>query len=144
MRKTSLEGIFIGETYIPGNMNVWTPQYVIARSEVVYEKPLEFVSERWYSMSSMVKESAGYAPFLTGMGKLKYSCSELTNTIIGPYVYIGRPLALMEMRLVIADVISRFNFEFPSGKDSSDFINHTKDHFVWTIFDLEICFRARS
>ena len=66
VRKTPPEGIVIEGTYIPGNMNVWTPQYTIGRSEAAYERPFDFVPERWYSMPSMVKESAGYAPFLTG------------------------------------------------------------------------------
>lgn len=66
VRKTPPEGIVVDGPYIPGNMNIWTPQYVIARSEAAYERPFEFVPERWYSMPSMVKESAGYAPFLTG------------------------------------------------------------------------------
>lgn len=67
VRKTPPEGIVVDGTYIPGNMNVWTPQYVIGRSEAAYERPFDFVPERWYCMHSMVKESAGYAPFLTGM-----------------------------------------------------------------------------
>lgn len=32
-RKTPPEGIEIGGTWIPGDMNVWCPQYVIGRSE---------------------------------------------------------------------------------------------------------------
>lgn len=31
-RKTPPEGIWIDETFIPGNMTVWCPQYVIGRS----------------------------------------------------------------------------------------------------------------
>ena len=31
-RKTPREGLTIGDTYIPGNMTVWCPQYVIGRS----------------------------------------------------------------------------------------------------------------
>jgi cytochrome P450 len=32
-RLTPPEGINIGDTFIPGNMTVWCPQYVIGRSE---------------------------------------------------------------------------------------------------------------
>ena len=71
VRKTPPEGIIVDGTYIPGNMNVWTPQYVIGRSEAAYERPFDFIPERWYSMPSMVKESAGYAPFLTGKFRRK-------------------------------------------------------------------------
>lgn len=45
VRKTPPEGILVGETHIPVDINVWTPQYVISRSEAAYEKPLEFVPE---------------------------------------------------------------------------------------------------
>ena len=69
---------------------------------------------------------------------------DIADTVEGPYACIGRPLALMEMRLVIADIVSRFDFEFPEGKDGSDFITQTKDHFVWREADLDISFRARG
>lgn len=66
VRKTPPEGIVVDGTFIPGDMNVWTPQYVIGRSESTYERPYEFIPERWYSKPFMVKQKAGYAPFLTG------------------------------------------------------------------------------
>lgn len=46
VRKTPPEGIVVDGTHIPGNMNVWTPQYIIARSEAAYERPFDFVPER--------------------------------------------------------------------------------------------------
>lgn len=68
VRKTPPEGITIGDTFIPGGMNVWTPQYVIGRNEQAYERPEEFVPERWYEKGKehMVKEKVAYAPFSTG------------------------------------------------------------------------------
>ena len=50
----------------------------------------------------------------------------------------------MEIRLVIADVVSRFGFDFPKGKDGSEFVKQTKDHFIWREADLDICFLARG
>lgn len=90
----------------------------------------------------MVKENARYAPFLMGKREWKYSSLGVADTVTGSYACIGRPLALMEMRLVTADVISRFDVEFPVGKDGSEFINHTRDQFVWGVSDLHICFRC--
>ena len=66
VRKTPPEGIVVDNVHIPGNMNVWTPQYVIGRSEAVYVRPYDFVPERWYLQPDLIKESAGYAPFGTG------------------------------------------------------------------------------
>lgn len=69
--------------------------------------------------------------------------SLFADAMIGPYGCIGRPLALMQIRLVIADAISRFDIAFPPGQDGSDFIDNTKDRFTWGLADLNICFRAR-
>lgn len=49
VRKTPKEGIVIDGTVVPGGMNVWTPMYVIRRSEMAYMRPYEFMPERWYS-----------------------------------------------------------------------------------------------
>ena len=79
VRKTPPEGIFVADTYIPGNINVWTPQYVIGRSEAVYEDPDEFIPARWYPGAPGIIESAGFAPFLTGM---EHSCYDVKNLLI--------------------------------------------------------------
>ena len=39
-RKTPPEGIEIDGTYIPGNMTVWCPQYVIGRCTSILRKPI--------------------------------------------------------------------------------------------------------
>ncbi|KFA53843.1 hypothetical protein S40293_01616 [Stachybotrys chartarum IBT 40293] len=126
-RKTPSEGITVDGTFIPGNVYVWTPQYVIGRSEDVYEKPDEFIPERWYSKTWMVKDKAGFAPFS-----------------IGPYACIGRPIALMQLRLVVADCVTNFDVEFAQGCDGSEFIDNVKDYFTWGMAELNLCFRSRS
>ncbi|KAH6715639.1 L-ornithine-N5-monooxygenase [Leptodontidium sp. MPI-SDFR-AT-0119] len=93
MRKTPPEGIIVEGTYIPGNIHVWTPQYVIGHSEYAYASPYEFVAERWSSKPAMIRDDSG------------------------PYRCIGRPLALMQLRLVIAECVTRFDIEFPPGKN---------------------------
>lgn len=67
MRVTPPEGLTVGDTFIPGDMTVFSSQYVIGRSEAVYERAEEFVPERWYSRPEMIKERSGFAPFSTGM-----------------------------------------------------------------------------
>ncbi|KAI1374297.1 cytochrome P450 [Hypoxylon crocopeplum] len=67
MRITPPEGIVVAGKFIPGDMTVFSSQYVIGRSEAVYERAAEFVPERWYARPEMIKERAGYAPFSTGM-----------------------------------------------------------------------------
>lgn len=47
----------------------------------------------------------------------------------------------MQLRLVIAECVARFDVEFPLGKDGSEFIENVKDRFTWGLADLNICFR---
>lgn len=65
-RKTPPEGIMVDNTFVPGNMTVWTPQYVISRLDRAYERPDEFLPQRWTEEPSMIKDKTAYAPFLAG------------------------------------------------------------------------------
>ncbi len=71
-RKTPPEGIMVGDTFIPGNMTVWCPQYVISRDEANYMRAEAFVPERWSSKPDMIKDATGYAPFSTGKSRTAY------------------------------------------------------------------------
>ncbi|KAF9872521.1 cytochrome P450 67 [Colletotrichum karsti] len=123
MRITPPEGLTVGDTFIPGNMTVFSSQYVIGRSEAVYERAADFVPERWYSQPKMIKERAGYAPFSTG----HHSC-------------LGRPLALMEMRLLLAECAWRYNVSFAAGFDDVNFLNTVEDCMSWHMGNLDLCF----
>ena len=65
-RKTPPEGIMVGDTFIPGSMTVWCPQYAISRDENNYKRAEEFVPERWSSKPDMIKDASGYTPFSAG------------------------------------------------------------------------------
>lgn len=66
-RKTPPEGVEIGGQHIPGNVEIWCPQYVIGRNEDAYDHSREFIPERWYSKTSMVTNRSSFAPFSQGM-----------------------------------------------------------------------------
>lgn len=65
-RKTPPEGISIGETFVPGNMHVYVPQHALGHDESVYTQAEEFLPERWYPGSKLVKDPSAYAPFSVG------------------------------------------------------------------------------
>ncbi|RYP58828.1 hypothetical protein DL770_010348 [Monosporascus sp. CRB-9-2] len=65
---------------------------------------------RWYAQPEMIKERAGFAPFSTG----HHSC-------------LGRPLALLEMRLLIAECVSRYDVTFAPGFDDVVFLKNVQD-----------------
>lgn len=65
-RKSPPEGIEIDGTFIPGNVTVFCPQYVIGRNEEIYPNADQFLPERWYKYPELVKERSAFAPFSTG------------------------------------------------------------------------------
>ncbi|KAK7510511.1 putative cytochrome P450 [Phyllosticta citriasiana] len=126
-RVTPPEGIEVNGTYIPGETTVWCPQYVLGRSEKVYAEPNRFLPERWYAKKEMVKKEKAFFPFSTGV----YGC-------------IGKPLALMELRLVIAKLLMAFDIQFAPGETGDDLLNKTRDHFTVECGELHLVFKERS
>lgn len=85
-RKTTEKGVAVGGRFIPPHTTIITPRFVISRSkspiflmkdistlltmtlgEDCFEKATEFIPERWTTRPEMVRNSAGYTPFGTGM-----------------------------------------------------------------------------
>ncbi|KAL9092427.1 MAG: hypothetical protein Q9159_000935, partial [Coniocarpon cinnabarinum] len=126
-RLTPPEGIDIGGHHIAGGCKVWSPQYVISRSERIYKDAESFLSERWSSKPEMVLDgSASFAPFSTGV----YGC-------------IGKPLALMEIRTIVAKILTRFDVDFAPGEDGHRLLFETRDHFTLGLAPLKLVFRER-
>ncbi|KAJ5511788.1 hypothetical protein N7453_003891 [Penicillium expansum] len=118
------EGIVVNGTYVPRGTTVTVPLWVMGRSEEVYRSPFEFIPERWYSL---IKHKNTFAAFG-----------------LGPYGRIGRALALMEMRNVICQIISRFeNIEMAPGEHGSSLMNITKDHFKSGIQEFQMVLKAK-
>ncbi|KAF1349719.1 putative P450 monooxygenase [Delphinella strobiligena] len=109
-RTTPPEGIQVGEVFIPGGTTVQTPGYVIGRDELVYECAGQF-------------EKEAFAPFTLGSD----TC-------------IGRNLALMEMRLVTAHILTRFEVSLAPGEDGSRLRDQSRDHFTVTLAPLDLVF----
>jgi len=57
---------------------------------------------------------------------------------------IGKPLALMELRCVIAKLLVAFDFEFAPGEDGTELIQKGRDHFTMEPGPLNLVFKARS
>ncbi|EKG18424.1 Cytochrome P450 [Macrophomina phaseolina MS6] len=69
-RLTPPEGLRIDDDlFIPGDVHVSMPQWVIQRDERSYERPEEFVPERWVAggeKAGMIKDRAAFFPFQIG------------------------------------------------------------------------------
>jgi tryprostatin B 6-hydroxylase len=57
---------------------------------------------------------------------------------------IGKPLALMELRCVLAKLITAFDVEFAAGEDGTDLIQKSRDHFTIEPGPLRLVFKPRA
>ncbi|OOF94853.1 hypothetical protein ASPCADRAFT_171194 [Aspergillus carbonarius ITEM 5010] len=126
-RKTPPEGIHIDDIYIPGNMTVSCPQWVIGRSNAFYWNAQDIIPERWYKYPEMVKHKSAYAPFL-----------------VGPYACIGKPLALMNIRTTIARIIMTFDMQLPPNDDGTLLDRNMREHFSSFVENIHVVFKKRS
>ncbi len=75
----------------------------------------------------MVKDKRAYVPFSQG----RYSC-------------VGKQLALMELRFVVALLVGRYKVEFAGSEDGARVEGGMKDQFTGAPGGLELCFKRRE
>ena len=95
-RVVPASGVTVDGIHIPEATNVITPTYAIQRDERYFIDAAKFVPERWTSKKYMVKDPRAFCPF--GIGA--YGCA-------------GRALAMLEMKIVLASVVRRFEVRKP-------------------------------
>ncbi|KZT05818.1 cytochrome P450 [Laetiporus sulphureus 93-53] len=105
--------------FIPEGTAVYVPPYVLHHHPSYFSpKPDTFWPERWLVSSSETKadfvlEQRAYIPFSTG-----------------PANCAGRPVALMELRMVLASVLQAFRLEFAKGYDAKRWEEDMQDLFL--------------
>lgn len=64
----------------------------------------------------------------------------------GPYSCVGRPLGMVEIRLVISQLVHHFDIHLSKGQDPDAFKNSGQDHFgmVYVPGSLHVDFTPRS
>ncbi|KAL4746149.1 hypothetical protein BDW72DRAFT_207594 [Aspergillus terricola var. indicus] len=127
-RQTPPEGLQVDEVWIPGDTIVVIPQHVIQRDNRYFPSGAEFIPERWLEQKDklIVHENA-FFPFQIG----RYSC-------------VGKQLALMEMRSVIARMALEFDVSFTDAEAAELFDREAKDTFTYTVGPLPLIFRQRE
>ncbi|KAL3476861.1 cytochrome P450 [Aspergillus californicus] len=127
-RKTSsTEGITIAGTYIPPETTVVAPRFVIGRREDCFEKADQFIPERWTLHPEMVRNRAAFTPFGTG----SKSC-------------IGRALAMNDLMLLTAHIVSQYEMRFPPGETGESVLTDWTDNFTSTLGRLRLVFKMRD
>ncbi|KAH6857449.1 benzoate 4-monooxygenase [Alternaria rosae] len=128
-RVTPAEGAVIAGRYIPGYMNVTTPTYALHRDSRAFVQPNEFIPERWYSRPDLILRRNAFVPF--GYGA--YSCA-------------GKPLAMLQLRMVLAMISQRFTMSFAPGQEDlcQYFVDHQADCFTLHLEPLPLIFERRD
>ncbi|CAI7614762.1 unnamed protein product [Penicillium pancosmium] len=129
-RQTPPAGLQIDEVWIPGNTIVVIPQYVLQRDARYFPSGDEFILELWLASSKkdgLVKYEEAFFPFQLG----QYGC-------------IGKQLALMQLRAVIARIAYDFDMGFAEGEDGVAFDGESMDTFTFTLGGLRVVFKDRN
>ena len=111
------------------HVHVLVDAYMNHTDENIYPRATEFIPERWSSSPHLVKEPKATAPFS-----------------IGPYNCIGKPLAMMNVRVTLARIIMRYDLHFAPdrGDPMTRFEEGMSDHFTLQPGPLYLRLERRS
>jgi hypothetical protein len=62
----------------------------------------------------------------------------------GPYGCVGKQLGLMEIRIVVARIVSEFDVKFAPGEDGTALLEESHDTFTMALAPLELIFTKRE
>ncbi|CAG8952495.1 hypothetical protein HYFRA_00001242 [Hymenoscyphus fraxineus] len=127
LRKTPSEGITVGDTFIPGGVTVSAPLWTVGRLESCYEKPTEFIPERWSSKPEMIRNKNAFASFS-----------------LGPMACVGRQFAMMELRNLTSRILSEFKVNFAPGEDGHAIMHEWHESFTMHVDSLMLQFKQRD
>ncbi|TGO51495.1 hypothetical protein BCON_0160g00200 [Botryotinia convoluta] len=124
---TYTQGIEVGDIHIPGNVQVEMSHLVLMTDERYFPQGKSFIPERWTrERPELVRDRRAYIPFGYGV----HSC-------------VGKPLALHELRLVIARIVRTFDIQFGHSHDDVLFEREWKDYMAVEIGNLWVRFLPR-
>ncbi|KAL2158834.1 hypothetical protein VTH06DRAFT_4026 [Thermothelomyces fergusii] len=126
-RMTPPEGLWIGRHFVPGNTIVQVPSHTVFRDQRAFLYPNEFIPERWTTRPELILDRSVYIPFNTGA----YAC-------------VGKRLAMLELRRVVAEILSRYDLTIAPGQTQQAFLDGKQDTFTTVSAPLPIIFTERS
>ncbi|KAK0711712.1 cytochrome P450 monooxygenase-like protein [Lasiosphaeris hirsuta] len=129
-RVTPPEGLRIGGKagyFIPGDTIVQVPSYTVFRDERAFAQPNEFIPERWTTRPELIRDRSVFIPFNTG-----------------PYGCVGKRLALIEIRRLVAELLWRFDVRIAPGHCPDTFLDGKQDVFTTVSAPLPVIFTERA
>jgi cytochrome P450 len=109
------EGMELAGKFIPGNTFVSVSPWTLQRDPRNWGRPDEFIPERWIGEGPEPCNRDAFIPFSIGA----YSC-------------VGKPLAMMELRVITATIAKNFDFTFAKGFDVAGFETSMTNDFTMT------------
>lgn len=114
--------------------------------ESAFEKPEEFIPERWYSKPELIKDRRAFMPFGTG------KCSHWPTVEVENYAYefkgrrqcVGKGLALTQIRLVVATLLHDFTVQLAPGNDPEAVERDMRDQVTAQPGRCLVTFKSRS
>ncbi|KAK3356880.1 cytochrome P450 monooxygenase-like protein [Lasiosphaeria hispida] len=125
-RVTPPEGLQIGKAFVPGDTIVQVPSYTVFRDERAFELPNEFIPERWTTRPELIRDKSVFIPFNSG-----------------PYGCVGKRLALMEIRRLVAEILWRYDVRIAPGQCPEAFLDGKQDVFTTVSAPLPVIFTER-
>ncbi|KAL5511138.1 hypothetical protein ACEPAH_4353 [Sanghuangporus vaninii] len=133
LQRSPLEGSggeMIAGRFIPENTALDVPPYVIHRDPRYFSpSPGSFIPERWLDSSA---------------GKFTTNASAFIPFAAGPGGCAGKNLALLEMRMVVAFMVQRFDMKFAEGYNPRRWEEDLRDFFVMQVGELPVVLYARK
>lgn len=124
------EGTYIAGYWVPGNTRVSVHPWSVVRDEANFHRPTEFIPERWVGAQNGTNAWGD---------KLEAS----TPFYMGPRVCLGKNLAQLEMRLLLAKMVYKFDFEFLNA-DTLDWERDNKGYTIWGKPEMRVLFHERQ
>ncbi|ORX94170.1 cytochrome P450 [Clohesyomyces aquaticus] len=125
-RITGPGGLHLDKTFIPPDTKISAPRYIISRMECAFDKPTEYIPERWYSRPELIKDKRAFSPF--GVGRR--AC-------------VGKNLGLTQIRLAVANLISKYRFRFAPGVHVASIEADMKDQMTAQMGRYSLIFEKR-
>ncbi|TGZ85200.1 cytochrome P450 [Ascodesmis nigricans] len=120
------DGRTIDGSWLPGGTVMRTCPFAIQRDERYFSQAEAFFPERWTTRPELIKDRNAFIPFATG-----------------PYVCVGKNLALQEIRLALANIIRVYRVSLGPSFNNKVFWDEWKDRFVLRIGPSPLVFTSR-
>lgn len=109
--------------------------------------PTEFIPERWTTRPDLILNKSVFIPFNIGMvlrpARYPVSSNECLTYRTGPYACVGKRLALIEIRRVVAEVLTRYDVRAAPFLNKEAFVDGKQDTFTLVSAPLPLIFTPR-